>query len=202
MKATSHEVIQNRLIPILGGNAAKNTKDAVEMHELFHAVTMDLFTGYAFGLRSGTNFVQDRSFREYWRSLYRQRTERNIFTQELAPVATFAAFFGIHLVSQQVPMAIKALEDWFMAICNHTGALLRNGELEEGEAIVYRNLVSGVQKEHQMAKKQGLTTEPPDEQGLTYGRAEPVQSVVAAEILDQCLAAHETSAIVRCLSLS
>ncbi|EME83790.1 uncharacterized protein MYCFIDRAFT_202777 [Pseudocercospora fijiensis CIRAD86] len=61
-------VIKERLIPRL--QKAAKSGEAVELYDVFSAVTMDFVTGYIFGLRNGSNFVQDyaagvRLFREF-----------------------------------------------------------------------------------------------------------------------------------------
>ncbi|KAH8600450.1 cytochrome P450 [Bisporella sp. PMI_857] len=82
--------------PALARQAQKNA--GLDVLDLWNATTMDFICAYLFGLKNGSNFLQNETYRRHWLSLYHSRKTYPFFTQELPRLTKFFKKVGIHLV--------------------------------------------------------------------------------------------------------
>ncbi|OAA53347.1 cytochrome P450 monooxygenase [Cordyceps fumosorosea ARSEF 2679] len=189
-KAQSHAIMFNRLLPLLNKEAADNHLRGTEVQSLFMATTMDMISAYIFGLEHGTNFLQDKTYRDHWLGLYLSRHHHHFWPQELPFMTALLKNIGIRLYPSFVDSANDELRAWNKLQCEKTAGSYfgERGDADLGKTpVVFRAMHEGIDKEE--------TTE--GEESILYETTiKQRDSSIASEILDQVLAGHETAGIV------
>ena len=190
-RSQSKAVIAERLLPLLQQEAVKSASKGTEVQSLFMATTMDLISSYIFGLANGTNFLQDRTYRDHWLRLYLSRHHHHFWPQELPGLTSLCARFGLRLYPSFVDSANEEMRSWNKHMCDNTRKMLEadSGELRlpADEPVVFKAMHEGIDKEQRVE----------GEKSIIYSTAiQQRDSAVASEILDQVLAGHETAGIV------
>ncbi|KXT02656.1 hypothetical protein AC578_1146 [Pseudocercospora eumusae] len=177
-------MINERLIPRLQKSAKSG--EPVELYDVFSAVTMDYVTGYIFGVRNGSNFVQDyaagvRLFHEF-----KARQKYTFWPQELPNVTSWLQRLGLKwlVVPTWVDSANSSIENWVMSMCEKAEQTVQ--KIQQGEAVppqdtptVYTQL------------RTSLLKEPP-----SPPPSPPLHLTLASELLDHTLAGYDTSGIL------
>ncbi|KAF7188929.1 Cytochrome P450 monooxygenase [Pseudocercospora fuligena] len=180
-------VIKERLRPRLLESAKSG--EPVELYDVFSAVTMDYVTGYIFGVRNGSDFLQDytagvRLFHEF-----KARQKYTFWPQELPNVTSWLKRLGLKwlVVPTWVDSANFDIESWVMSMCEKAEKTFK--QIEQGDevppentATVYTQLRTTLLKEHNSTD---LKPESNDHLRLT----------IASELLDHTLAGFDTSGI-------
>jgi cytochrome P450 len=188
-QAQSRIIICDRLLPKLSSPAAiSNT--GVDIHSIFNATTMDFITCYLFGLKNGSNFLDDPRERQRWLSLYHSRKTHTFFNQELPRLTTFMRKWGVDLVPRWVDDANAELENWTMRRCKSTMAFLEttqgNYENVADDPVVINAILAGIAKEEKTKGSDSVLAS----ETLKYQ-----DKSIASEMIDHLAAGHETSGI-------
>ena len=182
-------ILYERLLPIINTLASKEN-NSIDVHDLWNASTMDFICAYLFGIKNGSNFLQDATYRRHWMALYHNRKTYPYFTQELPRLTQFLKIFNIRLIPSWVDDANNELEDWTKQRCDEAIAYLKDGAADDkdpgNEAVVLKALMTGIEKEKNGKGVQSVLSETT----LRY----PGLSI-ASELIDHLAAGHETSGI-------
>jgi cytochrome P450 len=184
-------ILYERLLPIITSiTDSARSSDGVDVHDLWNATTMDFITAYLFGLRNGSNFLHNESYRRHWFQLYHSRKTYTFFSQELPRLSRFLKHFYIHLTPTWVGDANRELEAWTKDRCETTSAYVNGGSAAKdtdlaNEPVVFGALLSGIEKEEKKGSESALK-----DTTLRY----PELSI-ASEMIDHLAAGHETSGI-------
>ncbi|KAF2020745.1 cytochrome P450 [Aaosphaeria arxii CBS 175.79] len=175
-------IIYERFLPRL--QSVVSTGDGVfNIYDILHGMTMDIVTGYIFGLQSSSNLVSNPEELTWFLGLYNSRRSYNFWPQEL-PQWTDAVqkWLGYHLSPQWVDEANGNIEKWTMAMCKRAAAAMQKSDLKPQDTpVVYQQLRAAVAKE---AAKMDNGNNKID-----------VDLTVASEVLDHLAAGFDTSGI-------
>ncbi|KAJ6784092.1 hypothetical protein PWT90_06856 [Aphanocladium album] len=190
-KAQSNAIMLGRLLPILREEAIKSSPGGVEVQSLFMATTMDMISTYVFGLDHGTNFLQDKAYRDHWLDLYLCRHHHHFWPQELPQVTSMLKQIGLRLYPAFVDKANDELRAWNKSICDKIIGTDVNTPSQDKTAaqtaVVFTAMQQGIDKEE---KAEGTKS-------ILYSTTiQKRDASIASEVLDQVLAGHETAGIV------
>ncbi|KAJ5374094.1 hypothetical protein N7517_006100 [Penicillium concentricum] len=179
MRIVSDTVIFDRLLPIL--QEATMSGKSVDVHDLNQGLTMDFVSSYLFGLKNGTNYLQDDSVREHWLHLYMCRKPFEFYAQEVPYLDGWLRRIGLRVIPKYCDEANAMLDSWALDLCDRAEQII--SATEPGiEPTVYKQL------------KQSL-----DKHSTKNGEAEPDKAQerldIACEMYDQLTAGFETSAV-------
>jgi cytochrome P450 len=184
-------ILYGRLLPIITSIAdSARSSNGVDVHDLWNATTMDFITAYLFGLKNGSNFLQNESYRRHWFDLYHSRKTYTFFSQELPRLSQFFKRLGINLTPTWVDDANQELEAWTKDRCDSTSGFINGGSAAKdsdpaNEPVVFTTLLSGIKKEQKKGSESVL-----NDTTLRF----PELSI-ASEMIDHLAAGHETSGI-------
>ncbi|KAI0395232.1 cytochrome P450 [Xylariaceae sp. FL0594] len=189
--AQSDVVINSRLIPTLEESLSngKECTDGLDVHSLFCAAAMEFISAYCFGIQRSSNFISDKSYREYWLKLYSTRKGYGFFAQELPILSSALRLLGIRLTPGWVDEANRELEAWCKGLSDATLEDLRKSgpSLDTAnDPVVVRTLLAGYEKERRV-----------------HDSASPIYSTtlqnpelsIASEVFDHILAGQETTGV-------
>ncbi|KAJ9215362.1 hypothetical protein DTO166G4_3016 [Paecilomyces variotii] len=183
LKVISHTVIYDRLLPII--QEAVYSKLPIDFHELNQALTMDFVSAYLFGLRNGTNFLQDVPRRKYMLHIYQCRKPFEFYHQEVPNLVTWTRRLGIPLIPKWCDEANEVMDAWGLDMCNKADEYLEAAD-PESEPTVYKQLKHSMEK--QLPSKEA--------DNVAYRVASEKQRLdIACEMFDHLTAGHETSAV-------
>ena len=181
-------LIYERLFPIIA--SAASVSKPIDVHSLWNASSMDFICAYLFGIKNGSNFLQDEKYRRHWLSIYHSRKSYPYFTQELPRLTKFFKKLGIHLIPTWVDNANNELEDWTKGRCDAALSYLKNQAAKDNDIgnqpVVLSALVAGIDKEQKAKGSQSVLSETT----LKYRDLS-----MASEMIDNLAAGHETSGI-------
>ncbi|KAF1969589.1 cytochrome P450 monooxygenase-like protein [Bimuria novae-zelandiae CBS 107.79] len=174
-------IIYDRFLPRLESTFSDEDTGVLNIYALLSAVTMDIVTGYIFGLKSGSNLISNPEQLSWFLGLYNSRRSFNFWPQELPALTNFVQkWIGYRLVPQWVDEANGKIEDWTKAMCQSAAAVTADGVANVADTpVVYGQLSVVLAKE---VKKAG-------------GEALELDSHVASEVLDHLAAGFDTSGI-------
>ena len=183
-------ILHKRLLPYLAKTFEEDEEDGEDGEEeqdpgvldidpLLNATTMDIVTGYIFGLRASSNLINSPEELDWWLDLYFSRQEENFWAQELPGLTEFAQkWLRYRLMPEQVDEANGEIEDWVMQMCEQAESQsMQEESTSENMPVVYAQL------KRALAKAEG-----------DKGSVVPAE-VLASELLDHLAAGFETSAI-------
>lgn len=184
-------ILFDRFLPRLD-TYAKEGRD-VEIYSDLYAITMDMVTNYQFGLASGSNFIQDVSFREKYLGWYSSRVGFNFWPQECPKLSAFLEQLGFQMTPAHIPIANQGIETWCLAMCNAASIEAERIGVAKVEDVVgadilnfpcvYSHMVAGMEKN----KDDSIDSD-----------AWRQQTQVASEMLDHLAAGFDTSSITLC----
>lgn len=190
-RAQSKAILLGRLLPLLRQETERDDVKGTEVQSVFMATTMDLISAYVFGVRNGTNFIQQKSYRDHWLQLYLSRHQHHFWPQELPGLTNFCKQLRFRLYPSWVDSANEEIRVWNKTMCDNTERSL-DAHVDElylpaDEPVVFRAMNAGIDKEE----------EAEGQASLPYTTSIQKRSLaVASETLDQLLAGHETAGIV------
>ncbi|KAI1078899.1 cytochrome P450 3A12 [Whalleya microplaca] len=191
LAAQSEAILNSRLMPLLDASVLDTQKPhGINVHSLFCAVAMDFISAYCFGIHNSANFIQNKSYREHWLTLYTTRKGYSFFTQELPRLSKALSYVGIDPTPAWVHAANRELEAWCKKLSDATLQYLeKTGSTSVDSAddpVVVRALLVGLEKEEKIN----------GESSHIYSTAIlHRESSVASEILDHVLAGQETTGV-------
>jgi cytochrome P450 len=174
-------ILYNRFLPYLDSTFSQPEKGVLNIYALLSATTMDIVTGYIFGLRAGSNLVDDREQLAWFLDLYNSRRSFNFWPQEFPRLTSFVeSWLGYRLTPKWVGDANDEIEVWTAKMCDDTGAVLVQGDAGgENLPVVYQQLQNSMSK---TAAKEGRDTA-------------QTAALLASEVLDHLAAGFDTSGI-------
>ncbi|KAH9885544.1 cytochrome P450 3A12 [Xylariomycetidae sp. FL2044] len=191
LAAQSDVIINSRLMPLLDESVAESQiPHGLDVHSLFCATAMDFISAYCFGIRNSANFIQSKSFREHWLTLYTTRKGYEFFEQELPRLSQAFRLLGINLTPAWVRAANRELESWCKKLSDSAIQFLertRSSAVNTADdPVVVRALLAGFEKEDKVH----------GEKSPIYPTAilQPELSV-ASEVFDHVLAGQETTGV-------
>ncbi|KAG6368591.1 hypothetical protein INS49_002804 [Diaporthe citri] len=158
---------------------------AVEAYELFSGVAMDAITGYCFGLRQSSNFIEDSEHCKRWVVDYKARQAFIFWPQEMPGLTAFAKAWGVRhwLVPKWVDVANDNIASWVLGLCDKAEeAHADRDRVDARDRATVFNQLRGVIK-----KSNGDETDSP----LTADE----RLEIASELLDEVLAGFDTTGI-------
>ncbi|MCJ1265282.1 hypothetical protein MMC22_005157 [Lobaria immixta] len=177
MRELSHEILFNRLLPIIESSAAE--KDSLDVLELNLASSMDFMNAYIFGLGNGSDFLRDVKTRQHFLDLYQSRKPYVFWPAECLWLLSFLGRFHRILIPQWINAANDALEDWCFQMCNSAKSSSKPDSVTKTTPsttpVVYNQLFQSLLSSSTSALEH--------------------QTTIASEVLDQGGAGHETSGI-------
>lgn len=183
--AELHDITEVLLCRRMLPRLRKSTDVAVEAYELFSGVAMDAITGYCFGLRQGSNFVEDPERCKKWVVDYKARQAFIFWPQEMPGLTAFAKAWGLRhwLVPRWVDVANDNIGSWVLGLCDRAEAVYGDRDRVDARdrATVFNQLRSMIKK------SKGRDTDSP--------LAADERLEIASELLDQVLAGFDTTGI-------
>ncbi|CZT11795.1 related to pisatin demethylase cytochrome P450 [Rhynchosporium agropyri] len=193
LAAQAQAIIYERLLPILTvASTPTEFPNGIEILEIWNSTAMDFIAAYQFGLKNGSNFLTDETFRKHWLHIFHSRKTFVFWSQELPSFSYFLRKLNIYLVPRWVDNHNKELEAWTQERCNNTSTYLRDDaaatdENPANEPVVFKAILVGMEKERKSKGDASIL----GEDFLKY----PELSI-ASEMLDHLAAGHETSGIM------
>lgn len=179
LKLVSNAIIFDRLLPIIQESVTSDK--AIDAHDLNMGLTLDFVSSYLFGLRNGTNHLQDHAFRKHWLHLYLCRKPYEFYHQEVPSLAGWLNCVGLRIIPNYCDTANGMLDAWVLDLCAKARDSLDSTD-PAVEPIVYKQLKQGLDK--QFSKESGSKQDPNQQ-----------QIDIACEMYDQLTAGFETSAV-------
>ncbi|KAJ5579277.1 hypothetical protein N7450_008144 [Penicillium hetheringtonii] len=179
LRIVSDAVIYNRLLPILHDTALSGRP--IDVHDINSGLTMDFVSCYLFGLKNGTNHLQDDVYRRHWLHMYMCRKPFEFYHQEAPRLITWMKCVGWRLIPRYCDTANDMLDAWALDLCGKAAQSLSSTD-PSVEPIVYKQLKQSLDKQ---AAKEGNPKPDPTVQ----------QNDIACEMYDQLTAGFETSAV-------
>lgn len=178
--AQTASILYDRFLPYLASTFSQSQPGVLNIYALLSATTMDIVTGYIFGLQSSSNLIDNPKQLAWYLDLYNSRRSYNFWPQELPGLTSFLEKLGYRLVPKWVDEANREIEKWTKGMCERAAGALRQGEIGVKETpVVYQQLAVALSKE---AKKAG-------------GEKTDLSLPIASEVLDHLAAGFDTSGI-------
>jgi cytochrome P450 len=178
--AQTSTILYKRFLPYLEATFTQSEKGVLNIYALLSATTMDIVTGYIFGLRAGSNLIDDSEQLAWFLDLYNSRRSFNFWPQEFPELTSFMEkWTGYRLTPKWVDEANGEIEKWTMNMCDDAGAVLFLGDVGgENLPVVYQQLQNNISKSVGKEGSTGQTT-----------------ALLASEVLDHLAAGFDTSGI-------
>jgi cytochrome P450 len=189
--AQARTILYDRFLPILEASVADaQAPHGIDVYSVFMAATMDFIAGYIFGLENGTDFLNDKAYREHFLELYKARNDYGYYDQELPQLTKICRKLGIPLCPKWADEANKELGEWCQRLCKKMRCFLDGGGQPERDSldapIVWNALVGGLETEK---AKNGWNS-------VLYPTAlSNLKLSVASELFDHVLAGQETAGL-------
>jgi cytochrome P450 len=181
LQAQVSTILYQRLLPRLAELYSRTQDGAIEVSSLLNASTMDVVTGYIFGLKASSNLINHPDDLMWFLSLYNSRRSYSFWPQEFPQFTGFLKnWLGYRLSPKWVDTANAEIEKWTKKMCDGAMSVMQQGEAKvQDTPTVYQQLSAAVTKE---AKKNDVSN-------VDLG------SVIASEVLDHLAAGFDTSGI-------
>jgi cytochrome P450 len=186
LAAQTSSILYERLLPALAAPLAHPTEPGVlNIYALLSAATMDIVTGYLFGLRSSSKFLLDAKARDRFLDYYNSRVGFSFWGQEHPQLTAWVQqWLNIRLSPAFVDTANAEIEHWTFRMCKSAADVLHAStekkiEIEKVEdtPTVYAQLLTSI----------SATPTPTMTQN--------VHLTTASELLDHLAAGFDTSSI-------
>ncbi|KAL0265031.1 hypothetical protein SLS55_000988 [Diplodia seriata] len=190
LKNITQTILNERFIPVLR-SAIAGSKD-VDVYSLFGGTSMDIVTGYIFGLPSSTDFTTDEAERRRFHDLYFSRRGPDFWLQFPGLVGLLRKI-GIKLIPDRFVAATLEIEAFVMAMCDKAAARISAMSATEPleaapppppshHPTVYAHLSAAL-------TTQATLTD------ATPAAAEATRLALASECMDHVVAGYETSTV-------
>lgn len=209
LQMNSQKLLAERYLPLIKGTA--DSAEAVDIHELNNAFTMDFITAYQFGISQSTNFTQNIDIRKKYLHLYHSRRQWQFVSSEISPMFhTCLRRIGISLFPSSIRKASAWLEAWSTSMCDAADRYLQSsgevGTYGGNEPLVFKQYKVGLMSLRRKDPTAGVELHPHLDEGMNFTtnvRAggsslsddHTTLLEVYSEMVDQLAAGHETSAI-------
>lgn len=172
----------DRLLPILESASAK--EEPLDVLELNFSTTMDFVNAFIFGIRNGSNFLQDVKTRQHWLKVYRSRRPFQFWDGELPSLTLISSKIGFPVVPPWVKSATQEIENWALGRCRAAEESKASPSRKDDEGMPYTAPL--VYDKISVAIQASSIDDP---------STHPHELQVATELLDHLAAGQETSGI-------
>ena len=184
LREISETILCSRMLPRI----AAAPEGVLEAYELFSALTLDVVTGYIFGLEQGSNFTDHPEVGAKWLHDYKTRQPYLFWIQEMPNIFQLFSKLGLGgwLIPDWVGRKSAAIEEQCLEWCDAAEAAILSGKAAESARhypTVYGQLRNMLRKQQKSAEKQ-------DSQLSQEQRLD-----LASEMLDHLAAGFDTSGI-------
>ncbi|EQL00455.1 Cytochrome P450 [Ophiocordyceps sinensis CO18] len=143
LSSLTQTVLLARLLPILEHQASSN--EPTDVLALSYALSLDLLTGFQFGLSSASDFLQTPASLGPWIRHYEQRYCKAAFwPQELPTLTRCLKAVGVDMLPASQRRSTRFLEDWLLDMCERAERAAERG-LTQDTPVVYRLVKRGVE---------------------------------------------------------
>jgi hypothetical protein len=192
MNATTLILLNERMAPKLREFAV--SKEPVEFYDLFSAAALDFVAAYLFGLKNGTNWIQEPTLGKKFFRDYKARQHYAFFPQEMPGFTRLMGKIGLRgvCVPKWVDQANADIEAWLLDMCDKAEQTVKQAEREgeqcrpEDWPTVYAQLRTALLRD---TAKTATDVKSKDEQVAA------LRLSIASELLDHTLAGFDTSSI-------
>ncbi|KAF1950890.1 cytochrome P450 [Byssothecium circinans] len=175
-------IMYDRFLPCLASTFSKERDAGVlNIYALLSASTMDIVTGYIFGLKSSSNLLNDPKKLEWFLDLYNSRRSYNFWPQEFPQLTAFVEkWTKYEVVPKWVPEANEEIEKWTREMCESAASVQQQSEVRvEDTPSVFQQLSTALSKGAKKSGDEKLDLSPQ----------------IASEVLDHLAAGFDTSGI-------
>jgi len=171
-------ILYDRFLPRLNATLSEAEPGVLDIYALLSGATMDIVTGYLFGLKAGSNLLDDPRQLAWFLDLYQSRRPFSFWAQELPAFAAFLeTWLGLRMTPKWVDDANRQIEKWTTDMCDAAEEVVKDGVARpEHLPVVYQHI------SHALAHDTGKEATLPKE-------------MVASEVLDHLAAGFDTSSI-------
>ncbi|KAK4505818.1 hypothetical protein PRZ48_003783 [Zasmidium cellare] len=126
LRVTSRIILFDRLLPQL----VKSAEDgkAVDMFKLSYAYSMDSFMAFQFGLKLGSNFLQDTRERDWYMNAFFGRRKWYFWSDNFSGLVGGLLKMGVHLVPKWITVANEEQADWVLKKCDQAEEMIASGQ--------------------------------------------------------------------------
>ncbi|RMZ73789.1 cytochrome p450 monooxygenase [Pyrenophora seminiperda CCB06] len=178
LRAQTSTILYARFLPFLERTFSEpDNKGVLNMYALLSATTMDIVTCYIFGLKAGSNLIDDGQQLAWFLDVYNSRRSFNFWPQEFPGLSAFVEkWFNYRLTPKWVDEANAEIEDWTVNMCDSASAVVMAGAAHvQDRPVVYQQL-------QQSMAKQSV-------------KGDALNKAIASEVLDHLAAGFDTSGI-------
>lgn len=181
LAAQISEILYKRFLPYLSSVCSKSLDPGVfNVMPFVNGATMDIVTGYIFGLQSSSNLISNPEELDWFLDLYNSRRSFNFWPQEYPRLTMALSSVGIRLSPKWVDEANDKIEMWTEKMCRSASEVMKNDDCKVADTpVVFQQLAAALSKE---AKKAGEA-----ERDRTYE--------IGSEVMDHLAAGFDTSGI-------
>lgn len=180
LRAQVFRIIYDRFLPGLERAYQEHHPGGFNIYTFLSATTMDIVTGYIFGLKASSNLIDDAEQLNWILELYNSRRSLNFWPQEFPRLTTFLdKWFHYRLSPKWIDEANGEIEAWTLKMCDGAREVLATDDARypENRPVVYQQLQQALTKE---TKLNGEILQPEH---------------IASEVLDHLAAGFDTSSI-------
>ncbi|OMP82019.1 Cytochrome P450 67 [Diplodia seriata] len=187
-------ILNERFIPALR-SAIAGSKD-VDAYSLFGGTSMDIVTGYIFGLPSSTDFTTDETERRRFHDLYFSRRGPDFWLQ-FPGLVRLLRQIGIKLIPDRFVAATLEIEAFVMAMCDKAAARISATSTTEPLEGVPPPPPPPTPPSHHPTVYAPLSAALTAQAALTDTPAAPeaTRLALASECMDHVVAGYETSTV-------
>ncbi|KAF1911220.1 cytochrome P450 [Ampelomyces quisqualis] len=178
--AQTTTIMYDRFLPYLE-TAYRKDAGVLNIYTLLSAATMDIVTGYIFGLKASSNLIDKADQLVWFLDLYNSRRSYNFWPQEFPVFSSFVEkWLGYKFTPAFVSEANEEIESWTARMCEGAGLVVAQGVVEPADTpVVYQQLYTALAKEAKNSDVEEVE----------------LASLLASEVLDHLAAGFDTSGI-------
>ncbi|KAL7775080.1 hypothetical protein CFE70_005996 [Pyrenophora teres f. teres 0-1] len=175
--AQASNIVYRRFLPFLERTFSEPDKGVLNIYSLLSATTMDIVTCYIFGLKAGSNLIDDGQQLAWFLDVYNSRRSFTFWPQEFPRLSAFVEkWLNYRLTPKWVHVANGEIEEWTAKMCESAGAVVIAGAADvQDRPMVYQQL-------QQTMAKQSV-------------KEDALNKAIASEVLDHLAAGFDTSGI-------
>jgi len=123
----------------------------IEAYEMFSGAAVDFVTAYIFGLKNGSNFIQDPAYCKQYLLEFKSRQKYFFWPHELPQVLDFARMLGLQhrIIPKWVDRCNERLDQWLLDMADGAEKTINDPEAltdPANDPVVYRQLRSSLKR--------------------------------------------------------
>nr|POE74708.1 tryprostatin b 6-hydroxylase [Quercus suber] len=189
LSAITDRVLGERLLSCLD-EGSKSPQQTMELYDLFCAATMDVVSAYVFGLKNGSNFLQDPTLGQKFFRDYKARQLYQFWPQDAPRTTAILASLGLRwlVVPPWVNKANQDIEAWLLTMCDKAEQTRRELDTQPNHVPNTHDHPTVYLQTHTAMNAAAPSSKPTP--------TSPPRLTIASELLDHVLAGFDTSSIV------